>query len=97
MPLPAGRLGLATASIDSTRKGTSGMRLSHTLGRTSAVFDDPNLVSSAGLGPALALAGRAGLRGLAAGHLSVPSGQGADAGLEGASLGAGMGAGGGSG
>src|SRR3954447_7600342 len=90
MPLPAGRLGLATASIDSTRKGTSGMRLSHTLGRTSAVFDDPNLVSSAGLVRTLALADRAGLRELAEEHLSVPSDKGANAGLKVASLVAGM-------
>src|SRR3954468_24391692 len=94
MPLPAGRLGLATASIDSTRKGTSGMRLSHILGRTSAVFDDPNLVSSAGLVPTLALADRAGLRELAEEHLSVPSDKGANAGLKVASLVAGMVAGG---
>src|SRR3954454_22642938 len=96
MPLPAGRLGLATASIDSTRKGTSGMRLSHILGRTSAVFDDPNLVSSAGLVPTLALADRAGLRELAEEHLSVPSDKGANAGLKVASLVAGMVAGAGS-
>ena len=37
------------------------MKLSHTLTRTSAVFDDPNLVSPAGLVPVLALADRAGL------------------------------------
>ena len=38
------------------------MKLSHTLRATSAVFDDPNLVSSAGLVPVLAMAERAGLR-----------------------------------
>ena len=37
------------------------------------VFDDPNLVSAAGLVPVLELAGRAGLDGLLAEHLSVPS------------------------
>ena len=37
------------------------MRLSHTPARTSAVFDDPNLVSHAGLVPVMALAERAGL------------------------------------
>jgi hypothetical protein len=36
------------------------VKLSHTLTRTSAVFDDPNLVSSAGLVPVLALADRGG-------------------------------------
>ena len=38
----------------------------------SAVFDDPNLVSVAGLVLVLALARRAGLHDLAAEHLSVP-------------------------
>ncbi len=66
------------------------MRLSHTLGRTSTVFDDPNLVSSAGLVPTLALADRVGLRELADEHLSVPTDKGANAGLKVCSLVAGM-------
>ena len=66
------------------------MRLSHTLARTSTVFDDPNLVSSAGLVPVLALADRAGLRELADEHLSVPTDKGANAGLKVCSLVAGM-------
>ena len=66
------------------------MRLSHTLGRTSIAFDDPNLVSSAGLLPVLALADRAGLRDLADGHLTVPTDKGANAGLKVASLVGGM-------
>ena len=37
------------------------MRLSHTLAATSVAFDDPNLVSAAGLVPVLALAQWAGL------------------------------------
>ena len=37
------------------------MQLSHTCGRMSASFDEPNLVGSAGLVPALGLAGRIGL------------------------------------
>jgi len=69
------------------------VKLSHTLGSTSAVFDDPNLVSSAGLVPLLALADAAGLRGLADEHLSVPGDKGANAGLKVASLVAGMAAG----
>jgi IS30 family transposase len=40
------------------------------------VFDDPNLVSSAGLVPVLALADRAGPRELAEEHLSVPGDKG---------------------
>jgi hypothetical protein len=45
------------------------MRLLHSLARTSASFDDPNLVSHAGLVPVMALAGRAGLPDLVAGHV----------------------------
>jgi hypothetical protein len=66
------------------------MRLSHTLARTSTVFDDPSLVSSAGLVPVLALADRAGLRELADEQLTVPTDKGANAGLKVASLVAGM-------
>lgn len=66
------------------------MRLSHTLRATSAVFDDPNLVSAAGLVPVLALAESAGLRDLADEHLTVPTDKGANAGLKAASLVGGM-------
>jgi Transposase DDE domain group 1 len=66
------------------------MQLCHTPGATSAVFDDPNLVSSAGLVPVLALARTAGLPELARGHLTVPTDKGANAGLKVASLVAGM-------
>jgi hypothetical protein len=41
------------------------VRLSHTVARTSVAFDDPNLVSHAGLVPVMALAARAGLHDLA--------------------------------
>src|SRR6478735_5442190 len=90
MPLRAGRLGLATVPVASTRKGISEMRLSHTLGRISTVFDDPNLVGSAGLVPVMGLAERAGLRTLSDTHLTVPTDKGANAGLRVASLVAGM-------
>ena len=73
-----------------TRKGISGMRLSHTLGRISTVFDDPNMVASAGLVPVMGLAQEAGLEELARQHLSVPGDKGANAGLKVASLVAGM-------
>ena len=66
------------------------MRLSHTLARTSLAFDDPNLVSAAGLVPVLALAESAGLRELADEHLSVPTDKGANAGLKVTSLVGGM-------
>lgn len=66
------------------------MQLCHTAGATSAVFDDPNLVSSAGLVPVVALARSAGLQVLADQHLSVPTDKGANAGLKVTSLVAGM-------
>ena len=66
------------------------MQLCHTPAATSAVFDDPNLVSSAGLVPVLALARSAGLHELAQKHLSVPTDKGANAGLKVTSLVAGM-------
>jgi Transposase DDE domain group 1 len=66
------------------------MVLSHTRPVKSAVFDDPNLVSSAGLVPMLALARSAGLAQLAGQHLSVPTDKGAHPGRKVASLVAGM-------
>lgn len=55
-----------------------------------AKFDDPNLVSSAGLVPGMALAASARLRELADECLSVPTDKGANAGLKVSSLVAGM-------
>src|SRR3954451_14536035 len=69
------------------------MQLSHTRPVVSASFDDPNLVSAAGLVPLMALAGKAGLRELADDRLSVPTDKGAHAGLKVSSLVAGMAAG----
>ena len=62
------------------RKGISEVQLSHTAKSTSAVFDDPNLVGSAGLVPVMGLAARAGLADLADRLLSVPTDKGANAG-----------------
>ena len=45
------------------------MRLLHSLAKTHASFDDPNLVSHAGLVPVMALAERAGLGDLVAEHV----------------------------
>lgn len=50
------------------------MRLLHRLARTRALFDDPNLVSHAGLVPVMALAQRASLTGLVAEH-GTPGGE----------------------
>lgn len=83
MPLRGGRIGVLQATIRTSSKGISEVKLSHTLRATSAVFDDPNLVSSAGLVPVLALADSAGLRDLADEHLTD---KGANAGLKVASL-----------
>jgi hypothetical protein len=67
--------------------------LLHTLAKTRASFDDPNLVSHAGLVPLAALAGRAGLHDLAGAHVRPGGDQGANAGLKVACLAAGMAAG----
>jgi len=48
------------------------MRVSHSPALGSAVFDDPNLVSCAGLAPVVALAERCGLAELVAGTLTLP-------------------------
>jgi hypothetical protein len=69
------------------------MQLSHTRPVVSASFDEPNLVSAAGLVPLMALAGKAGLRELADHRISVPTDKGANAGLKVSSLVAGMAAG----
>jgi hypothetical protein len=66
------------------------MQLCHRLRATSPVFDEPNLVSAAGLVPVLGLAQDAGLQELADRHLSVPTDKGANAGLKTASLVTGM-------
>jgi hypothetical protein len=66
------------------------MRLSHTPARISTVFDDPNLVASAGLVPVMGLAERAGLEVLTQRHLGLPGDKGANAGLKVSSLVAGM-------
>ena len=69
------------------------MRLSHTVARTSVAFDDPNLVSHAGLVPVMALAARAGLHDLAAEHVRPGGDCGANADLKIGCLVAGMAAG----
>jgi hypothetical protein len=58
------------------------MQLSHTRPVASARFDDPNLVSCAGLVPMAALAQQCGLAVLADEHLSVPTDKGSNAGAK---------------
>jgi hypothetical protein len=66
------------------------MRLSHSRPVVAARFDDPNLVSVAGLVPLMLLAEAAGLSTLASEHLSVPTDKGANAGGKLTALVAGM-------
>ena len=69
------------------------MRLLHSLAKTRASFDDPNLVSHAGLVPVMALAGRADLGGLVAEHVRPGGDCGVNAHLKVPCLVAGMAAG----
>ena len=69
------------------------MRLSHDPLKTHASFDDPNLVSRAGLVPVMALAERCGLAALARQHVRIASRTGVNADLKVGCLVAGMAAG----
>ena len=69
------------------------MRLLHVLARTHASFDDPHLVSRAGLVPVMALAQRAGLADLVAAHVRPGGDCGVNAHLKVPCLVAGMAAG----
>ena len=66
------------------------MRVSHSFPAISAVFDDPNLVSCAGLAPTMALAQRAGLADLVSSTLTLKAEGGANAHLKVPALVAGM-------
>ncbi len=66
------------------------MQLSHSRRVVSAVFDEPNLVSAAGLVPIMKLASQVGLRSVADRFLTVPTDKGANPGLKVSSLVAGM-------
>lgn len=66
------------------------MHLSHTRPVKAAACDDRNLLSSAGLVPALGLAHRCGLEALATKHVSMPTDKGAHAGQKVFALVAGM-------
>jgi hypothetical protein len=66
------------------------MRLLHRVAKTNAVFDDPNLVSHAGLVPAVRLASNVGLEELVTEHVQVAAKVGANPGMKIGSLVAGM-------
>ena len=69
------------------------MQLLHELAKIHATFDDPHLVSQAGLIPVMALAQQAGLGDLAAGHVRIGHRCGVNAPVKVACLAAGMAAG----
>jgi len=69
------------------------MRLSHDPLRISASFDDPDLVSRAGLAPVMALAERAGLQALVRRHVTIAAKTGVYPGVKVSCLVAGMAAG----
>jgi hypothetical protein len=65
--------------IGPTQKGIRWVRLSHARRAVSVRFDDPNLVSCAGLAPVMALAARCGLAALLADRLRIAAEGGANA------------------
>ena len=69
------------------------MRLSHSPARTRATFDDPNLVSRAGLIPVMALAERCGLSALVRRNVKITAPAGVNADLKAPCMVAGMAAG----
>jgi len=90
MPLRGRKIGLLYGSIGTVTKDIPRMQLSHAVPVRRAVFDEPNLVSHAGLVPAVRLASRAGLIDLVDRQLTVPAGPGHAAGLKVSALVAGM-------
>jgi len=87
MPFYCGRIDLVEGSVHRTEKGIREMRVCHDV---TAVFDDPNLVSCAGLAPVLQLAERAGLQQLVADHVKIDKPGGVNAQLKVLALVAGM-------
>jgi hypothetical protein len=69
-------MGIAEVTIRQTQEGISEMQLCHTPAALSAAFDEPNLIASAGLVPAVALADRIGLQALADEWVTVPGSSG---------------------
>ena len=86
-------MGVTEASMNHGREDTSQVQLSHDPLKTHASFDDPNLVSRAGLVPVMALAERCGLAGLVREHVTIASRTGVNPDLKVPCLVAGMAAG----
>src|SRR4051794_11628998 len=89
MPLRGSRSGLAEGP-NPPRTKASRRCGSHTRPVVAASFDEPNLVSAAGLVPVMRLAAAAGLDALAGDLLSVPTDKGSNAGGKVSALVAGM-------
>src|SRR3954469_9390520 len=70
---------LATVTSVPDRRASAGCKLSHARAAVSARFDDPNLVSCAGLVPVMALAQRCGLAALLVERLTINAKGGANA------------------
>jgi hypothetical protein len=90
MPLCSKRIRAVEEPILAVTKGIWRMQLSHVAPVRTARFDDPALVSAAGLVPVLGLAHRAGLGELARERLTVAGGPGHAGGLKVSALVAGM-------
>src|SRR6266700_5872255 len=82
MPLCGRRIRASQVFDSAVTKGIWRVQLSHAAPVRSARFDDPSLVSCAGLVPALGLAARAGLADLADRRLTVAGGAGMVAGAD---------------
>ncbi len=87
MPFCCGRIDLVEGSIRHGEKGIREVRVCH---EVPSVFDDPNLVSCAGLAPVLRLAERSGLHGLVEDHVHLVKAGGVNAPRKVAGLVAGM-------
>jgi Transposase DDE domain group 1 len=83
-------MGVVEASVTLVRRSTCQVRLLHDLAKTHATFDDPNVVSRAGLVPVMALAQRAGLDDLVAEHVRIARSCGVNAPVKVGCLAAGM-------
>src|ERR1019366_6228251 len=83
-------MGVAEATVVELERTPRKCDLLHGLAKIHASFDDPHLVSRAGLVPVMALAQRAALSDLVAEHVRISRRCGVNAHLKGPCLGAGM-------
>jgi Transposase DDE domain group 1 len=83
---PSWEDGTCLGSIRPSLKGIYEVRARHTVVAVSAIFDEPNLVSCAGLVPVLRLAERAGLHAVAQQRVRLPASVGSAAANAGAKI-----------